>query len=532
MRWSLDVPVFAKLTNKHLMLLWVVVPLCLFFLSLVVVGVIAQHTLKKRANTDIYSTIRFIDTILDDASDSAQQALTLLGLPCDEVADRLRIMSVKHSLVRTVNLIHNDEVYCGTVPLKPHRQLIPRTSADTLTSPSIQFRDGTRLFPNIAVIILHKYQGDDGVSTIIDTQYISYMMNIVGSDNQVMVIIGDKYLTPQGKLASVDTLSKDYIVVTGRSQKYPYKLQVNISRHHFFADLMDTYGIIVLFSVVVSIVTSWLIRHWLKALTSIRSTMAQGLKRNEFEAYFQPVMDARNNCCTGVEILARWRHPTDGVVPPDVFIPLAEESGLVVPLTQQLMKQVAEVVAKTPVKWQEELHVAVNISAIHLLNRQIVEDCREFLHRVRGKKIALLLELTERQAIEVNDVTLDVLAALQEIGVRVGIDDFGTGYSGLSYLSKMHIDFLKLDKSFISMIELESTTKIVVDVVIDLAQKLNLQVIAEGVEHLHQKHYLLNKNVIYQQGFLFSKPLPIAQFGRYFSQGQQRLPVKKGEAPA
>ncbi|WP_413742335.1 EAL domain-containing protein [Sodalis sp. RH15] len=522
MRWSLDAPVLAKLTNKHLMLLWVVIPLCLFVVSLVVIGAIAQHTLKKRADNDIHSTIKFIDTILDDASGTAEEALTLLGRPCGDVVDQLRIMSVKHSLVRTVNLIHNNVIYCGTVPLTPHLQLIPHTPGDNSSATSIQFHNGTALFPNIAVIIMHKYRGNDGVSTIIDTQYMSYMMNIVGTDNQVMVIIGNQFLSPLGKLAPVSGLVNEYIGVTGHSQKYPYKLQVSISRHRFFADLLDTYGVVVLFLAVVSIVTSLLIRNWLKALTSIRTTMAHGLKRSEFEAFFQPVMDAKNNCCTGVEILARWNHPTDGVVSPEVFIPLAEESGMIVPLTQQLMKQVAEVVARTPVFWRESLHIAVNISAIHLLNLQIVDDCREFLQSVQGKKITLLLELTERQSIEINDVTLQVLSALQEIGVRIGIDDFGTGYSGLSYLSKMNIDFLKLDKSFIAMIALESTTKIIVDVVIDLAQKLNMQVIAEGVEHLHQKQYLLDKKVIFQQGFLFSKPLPIAQFQRYFSQEHER----------
>ncbi|WP_213990751.1 EAL domain-containing protein [Sodalis sp. dw_96] len=518
MRWPMDAPVLAKLTNKHLMLLWVVIPACLFIFSLVVIAIIAQHALEKRAGNDILSTVKFIDTILDDASGTAEDALALLGRPCGEVVEQLRMMGVKNTMVRTVNLIHDDEVYCGTVPLTTHRQLIPHSASDSSSLPSIHFRSGTRLFPNLAVIILHKYRGNDGVSAIIDTQYMSYMMNIVGTDNQVMVIIGDQFLSPLGKLAPVSAMAKEYIAVSGHSHKYPYKLQVNISRHRFIDDLIDTYGVIVLFSVVVSIVTSLLIRNWLKTLTSIRSSMAQGLKRNEFEAFFQPVMDAGNDCCTGVEILARWNHPTDGVVSPEVFIPLAEESGLIVPLTRQLMRQVAEVVAKTPVYWRENLHIAVNISAIHLLNRRIVDDCREFLRSVQGKNVQLLLELTERQSIEINDVTLEVLSALQEIGVRIGIDDFGTGYSGLSYLSKMNIDFLKLDKSFIAMIELESATKIIVDVVIDLAQKLNMQVIAEGVEHLHQKQYLLDKKVIFQQGFLFSKPLPIAQFQHYFNQ--------------
>ncbi|WP_132923448.1 CSS-motif domain-containing protein [Sodalis ligni] len=247
MRWSLDAPVLAKLTNKHLMLLWVVIPLCLFVVSLVVIGAIAQHTLKKRADNDIHSTIKFIDTILDDASGTAEEALTLLGRPCGDVVDQLRIMSVKHSLVRTVNLIHNNVIYCGTVPLTPHLQLIPHTPGDNSSATSIQFHNGTALFPNIAVIIMHKYRGNDGVSTIIDTQYMSYMMNIVGTDNQVMVIIGDQFLSPLGKLAPVSGLVNEYIGVTGHSQKYPYKLQVNISRHRFFDDLLDTYGVVVLF---------------------------------------------------------------------------------------------------------------------------------------------------------------------------------------------------------------------------------------------------------------------------------------------
>jgi sensor c-di-GMP phosphodiesterase-like protein len=111
---------------------------------------------------------------------------------------------------------------------------------------------------------------------------------------------------------------------------------------------------------------------------------------------------------------------------------------------------------------------------------------------------------------------------LQELGVLIAIDDFGTGYSGLSYLSKMDIDFLKLDQSFVAMIEQENTTRIIVDVVIDLAKKLDMQIIAEGVENCQQKDYLLNKKVYFQQGFLYSRPLPMAQFHNYFNKDQQQ----------
>ena len=523
MRLPLGAPVLARLSDKHLILLWVIIPLCFFIFSLVVVGFFAQQNLKKRADNDIHSTIKFIDTVLNDANDTAENALSLLGRPCAAVVDQLRILSVKHSLVRTVNLIHDDQIYCGPVPLPLSRRTVTPLPHGDGTVPIIGFKNGTSLFPGVAVILLHKYRGNDGASAVVDTQYMRYMMNIVGNDNQIMVIIHDQFLSAQGRLSKLNTLQKDFITVSGNSLKFPYQLRINISRARFLHYLIDTYGSIILFSVVVSIAISLLIRNGLKALTSIRSSMAQGLKRNEFEPYFQPVMNAAGDYCIGIEILARWRHPTDGVVSPEIFIPLAEESGLIIPLTQHLMRQVAATIVRSPIRWQGSLHIAVNISAVHLSNWQIVEDCREFLQNVHDKKIKLLLELTERQFIEVNEDTLLVLSALQQIGVSIAIDDFGTGYSGLSYLSKMNIDYLKLDKSFVSMIEQESSTKIIVDVVIDLAKKLKMEIIAEGVENVLQRNYLLEKKVIYQQGFLYAKPLPITQFQAYFTQEHERI---------
>lgn len=523
MRLLPDASIFSKLTNKHLMLLWVTIPLCFFFLSLVIVGYLAQQNLQKAAEHDIRSSIKFIDMVLNDANDTAELALPLLQRPCPVVIDQLRILGIKHSLVRTVNMFNDGQFYCGPVPLLlPQRQSIPVTATGQPLSPDIEFQGGTTLIPGIAVIVLLRYRGTGGVSVVVDTEYMRYMMNLVSVNNQLTVIIRDQFLSPKGKLLPVNSMPLDFITVKGQSQKFSYALQAHISRDQFIHYVVETYGYIMFFSIAISIVVSLLIRNWLKALTSIKSTMAQGLKRNEFELYFQPVIDTASDTCAGVEILMRWRHPTDGMVSPEIFIPLAEQSGLIIPLTQQLMRQIAAIIARTPSSWRDNIHIGINISAIHLASWQIVEDCRDFLRAIKGKKITLLLELTERQFIEVNDETLEILAALQELGVLIAIDDFGTGYSGLSYLSKMDIDFLKLDQSFVAMIEQESTTRIIVDVVIDLAQKLDMQIIAEGVENCQQKDYLLNKKVYFQQGFLYSKPLPMAQFHTYLNQDQQR----------
>lgn len=520
--------IIAKITNKYRMLFWVIIPLCFFVFSVALISFFALQTLKSRADHEIRSAQAFIDTILNDANATANEAITLLGRPCPAVVDQLRIIGMKHSFVRTVNLAHEGMIYCAPVAVPP--KMKPRQYASMMDNPApeIELRDGTLLFPGVAVIVLRKHHGNDGVGVIIDTQYMRYMMQMVGTNNLIFLGIKNLFLAPDGRLVPSSALQKGFISVSLVSPNFPYALNVAITYRQFLAYLVDTYALLVLFSVVVSLVMSLLIRNWLTATTSIRSNIALALKRNEFEPYFQPVMNASRDCCTGVEILARWRHPTDGFVSPEVFIPLAEESGLIIPLTQQLMQRVAVVIAGSDAHWDAVLHVAINISAIHLANRRIVDDCAAFMRVVRHKNIRLVLELTERQFIDVNDTTLDVLAGLRQLGVAIAIDDFGTGYSGLSYLSKMDIDFLKIDQSFVAMIEEEPTSRIIVDVVIDLATRLNMVLIAEGVENVRQKTYLLDKRVFFQQGYFFARPMAMSQFSLYMRDEQARhnaLPI-------
>lgn len=502
--------------EKHRLIFWGVIPLCFFVFTIAIIGLFAQHMLKNRAWHEVDNTIRFIDLVLNDANDTASQALTLLGRPCDAVVDQLRVMGMKHSLVRTVDLIHQRRVYCAPIPSLQNIEIINPLPSGPEQVADIGFRPGTVLFPGQTVIILRKHQGESGVAVVIDMQYMLYLLNIIDTDNNANMIIKNLYLTSTGRLLSFSSMQKGFISVSRSSATFPYQIHISISFQQYLQYLINTYGLVMILSVIVCVVMSLLIRQWLKVASSIRSNMALGLKRNEFAPYFQPVMDAAGNKCVGVEILTRWLHPADGSVSPDVFIPLAEESGLIIPLTKQLMQRVAVVVANSPVQLLDSFYVAINISAQHLSDLRIVADCEAFLTVVKDKNIKLVLELTERQLIEINDTTLSVLNALQQLGIGIAIDDFGTGYSGLAYLSKLKIDFLKIDQSFVAMIEEETTSRIIVDVVIDLANKLNMKLIAEGVENIRQRDYLLEKSVFYQQGYYFARPMPINQFTDYF----------------
>lgn len=533
MRRLLENTVLTSIVNKHRYILWGCMPLFLLILSLGGVYIFAQLSLKEQVEKNIQHLITFMDGIVDNAVNVADQAQSLLDQPCAPVMDRLRQLSLTYPLVHTVNLAENGRFYCTPLPM-PHVLLAdtdgapaepPRVAAGA-HHPAGTWQQRIALVASNQIdmpqpmMVLQQNHGRRSVMVVMDTDYIRAMMNMLSEDDQMLLIIGDRFLSPSGQLAPRTTIATSRLQITGQSTHYPYALRMLITPGHLFTHIISTYSYIILLLVAMALVMSVLIRNGLRASGSLKFNMIQGLKRQEFEPYFQPVMDAAGNFCSGGEILSRWQHPTDGFISPDIFIPLAEKSGLVVPLTQQMMRQVAAVLIRTPVSWGQPLHIAFNISASQLVNHQIVEDCRQFQYKVQHKNVILVLELTERQFIDVTAKTLDVMAALKALGVEIAIDDFGTGYSGLAYLGKMDANFLKIDQSFVAMIEPDGSPATLVDVVIDLASRMGMQIIAEGVETDMQRQYLLAKNVAFQQGYLFSKPLPMSQFAGWLSDHQ------------
>ncbi len=512
MRSQLEALVPSRIANHYRFVLWMFIPLVLLFASISLVTVIAHHSIVAKASHDMISIVAFIDKIMVNADHTALRSLTLINRPCRDIVGPLQLMSLKYPLVRSVNLSLHGLLYCTPVPLQPlsfpHR--VPSLSDDSASD--IRLNRGTVLFPDFAVIVLRKRSGDFTAGVVIDTQYIRHTMNLLGSGSQMLLVVNNMYLTPQGEVEPVKSLSRGFVSLKVPSADYPFKLRLDMTVNEFIHSVLDIYGYVMLLCICLAIIISLLIHHWLQASSSLYFNMRQALERKEFKAYFQPIMNAREGYCSGIEVLTRWYHPTDGTVSPDIFIPLAEKSGLIIPLTQQLMRDVASIISTTPISWRHELHVAFNITALHLANRQIVEDSKVFLSVVQGKRIKLILELTERQFIDVNDTTLGVLEELKALDIGVAMDDFGTGYSGLSYLNKMNIDTIKLDQSFVAMIEKGNTAKIIVDVVINLASQLDIEVVAEGVENTYQQNYLLSKNVQYQQGYLFARPMPMLSF--------------------
>ncbi len=236
------------------------------------------------------------------------------------------------------------------------------------------------------------------------------------------------------------------------------------------------------------------------------------IERNEFELYYQPIISLESAQLVGFEALVRWNHPKRGLVGPNEFIPVSESTGLIVPMTVKILHKACAQVAD----WQSSAHgrsplsVAVNLSGKHFAHQDLVEQIREVLDATRIDPLSLKLELTESAVMENAERATQMLKQIKETGVQISIDDFGTGYSSLSYLHRFPIDLLKIDRSFVSAMESDAENSEIVQTVTSLAKSLDLQVVAEGIETLHQYHRLRTLGCDFGQGYLFSKPLPIA----------------------
>jgi len=242
---------------------------------------------------------------------------------------------------------------------------------------------------------------------------------------------------------------------------------------------------------------------------ALEAALRRGLEREEFVLHYQPKVDIRTGRVTGAEALLRWQHPERGLVFPDFFIPLAEETGLIADLGQFVIAAACEQLQAWRAAVLPPLTVAVNVSA-----RQLREGLAEYVSRaLRLANLdgaSLELELTESAALESLELTVAQLEELRALGVTCSIDDFGTGYCGLSYLNRLPVDGLKIDRSFIT--ELATGSDTIVTAVIALGHSLGLKVIAEGVETADQLAYLADRGCDEMQGYLFSKPVPADEF--------------------
>jgi diguanylate cyclase (GGDEF)-like protein len=251
-----------------------------------------------------------------------------------------------------------------------------------------------------------------------------------------------------------------------------------------------------------------------------RRIMEQDLRKalpaGEFELHYQPVVNLASKEISGFEALIRWNHPSKGLISPADFIPLAEEIGFIVPMGEWVIRQACA----TAARWPDDLHVAVNISAIQFRSPGLMQVIVSALAASGLAPTRLEVEITESVLLHNKEATLAVLHQLRALGIRIAMDDFGTGYSSLTYLQSFPFDKIKIDRSFVKNITENSSSLNIVRAVAALANGMGMTATAEGVETAEQLHSIASEGCTEMQGFLFSRPLPAAEIERQFLSGR------------
>ncbi|MDG5788807.1 EAL domain-containing protein [Evansella sp. AB-P1] len=240
----------------------------------------------------------------------------------------------------------------------------------------------------------------------------------------------------------------------------------------------------------------------------IENYLRKALPNGEFLIDYQPQVDLKEDKIIGFEALLRWNQPDLGRIPPSEFIPIAEETGLILPIGQWVLERACFQIKEWEQAGVYSVKVAVNISTQQFLQRNFVDTIKSVINKTRINPKKLELEITEGMIIHDIDAAISILQQLTDVGVKISIDDFGTGYSSLSYLKNLPVNTVKIDRSFVFDIDTNPSSKALTSAITTLAHDLNLHVVAEGVESYQQLSYIKRSSCDVVQGFYFSKPIP------------------------
>lgn len=245
---------------------------------------------------------------------------------------------------------------------------------------------------------------------------------------------------------------------------------------------------------------------------SLEADLRQALERNELEVVYQPKMNLQTGKVVGAEALLRWFHPTRGLVLPNQFISLAEETGLIIPIGEYVMEEACCQLRRWQLAGLKDFYMSINLSAKQFTQLNLHHRLSQIMINNQLQPQDIQLELTESTLVNNGEVSIRRLKALRSLGLKIALDDFGTGYSSLSYLQQFSFDTLKLDRSFIHGIHRNHVNATIITAIIEMAHNLNLKVVAEGVEDEGELEFLTRFNCDEIQGFLFSRPIKAEEF--------------------
>lgn len=329
-----------------------------------------------------------------------------------------------------------------------------------------------------------------------DQEATSLAMKIIETLQQPTVIAGHElYVGCSIGISTYPSDGQTPLELLRNSDSAMYKAKVDRNSFQFYTDDMT---------------------HTALERISMETHLRQALSKNEFIVYYQAQVNGITGVLTGVEALVRWQHPTLGFISPSKFIPIAEEMGLIIFLDRWVMKSAMTQIHKWHINGFNPGVLSLNLSVKELQKNDFLSTIDELISDTNCKPQWLAMEVTEGRIMKSPEECIAILKQISDKGIQIAIDDFGTGYSSLSYLKRLPINKLKIDKSFIDGLPHDDEDASICKAIIALAKSLKLSIIAEGVETIEQKDFLLENGCENIQGYLYSKPIPADEFENTF----------------
>jgi len=448
----------------------------------------------------------------------------LASRPCALAEPALQYMGSSSPYLRSLAFVRDDVVLCASSASAVGQRLSERLPTLPALSPgrSIIAVPGTRADHDRPAVVFAENWDGISVAAVVDGQYLADLLNTVADlrsyDVEMRFGIGSSIRNRAR--ADGDERGAMAQVRIRRSDDYTVQVAVTVPDRDVYA----AWRRVALEFLPAALVlggalgfAAWRLRL---RQSSPAEGLRQGMRRGEFYLCYQPIYDLAAGRCMGVEALMRWRRSDGEEVRPDLFIAEAETHGMIVPLTLHLFDLVRRDVLDWPVR--PGFHVDVNIAAEHLGSPDLVGHVRALRDAVAGRGVSVVVEITERSLVADDTQARRNLDTLRAEGTRVAIDDFGVGNCSLSYLQRFPVDYLKIDRGFVSAIESVDGEAPVLDAIVSLATRLKLRVIAEGVETAVQLEYLRAREVAYVQGYLYGRPMPCGKLVAWLREHGQR----------
>ncbi|WP_434361728.1 cyclic diguanylate phosphodiesterase [Parasalinivibrio latis] len=431
--------------------------------------------------------------------------------------ERLKAKYHFATYMQDVYVFNNSEVTCSkdlgslNKPLPDFLSSLVNEGQHVVIAPPFP-QTGNR--PTI-ILIERDPQTGKGSATIVDGEYIENDFKALEFRKARGV-----FLEINGQRLPVNTLAETGQVII-HSKQFGYDIHLLVSPEAVLHTYRDYLLALFPLTAVLSLFLAILVWKYISERHTLVDDIERGITNREFFLVYQPIFQTATNTITGVEVLVRWQHPKLGLVSPDLFICMAEKHGLIIPLTDYILKVARQELGS--LHFDQSFHVGVNVAPSHLTDVDPTAYFTRYKKAFLRRNMHLCIEVTERQFL--NESAAHTISALQEAGVEVAIDDFGTGQTSLSVFPKISVDYLKIDKCFIDTIGQESVNSHVLEGIIALGKKMNFALIAEGVETSDQAAYLVNQKVDYLQGYLIAKPLRIRELKNFLKRNEKQLRI-------